>query len=123
MTLDMHQQNIMDHYKHPRNMGHIPDVRDHAHVANPLCGDELDFFLVFDHDGKVSDVKFDGRGCTITIAGASMLSETLKGMTRASIEKLSNDNMIKLLGVPVNPARLKCATLSLEAVQQAIGHH
>lgn len=123
MTLEMYQQNLLDHYKHPRNFGEIPDAPSKAHAANPLCGDELDFSLVFDQADRVADVKFTGRGCTITIASASMLSETLKGMLRSKIEQMRNDEAVGLLGVPVNPARLKCATLALEAVQQAIGHH
>lgn len=123
MTHDMYQQNILDHYKHPRNFGEISDASAKAHAANPLCGDELDFFLVFDEAGKVSDVKFNGRGCTITVASASMLSEKLLGMTRSDVEKISNEEAVQLLGVTVNPARMKCATLALETVQQAIGHH
>lgn len=123
MTHDMYQQNILDHYKHPRNFGEISDAPAKAHAANPLCGDELDYFLVFDADNKVAEVKFTGRGCTITMASASMLSEKLKGMARADIEKLTNQEAVEVLGVPVNPARLKCATLALETVQQAIGHH
>jgi len=119
----MYQENILDHYKKPRNFGELPDAKFKAHAANPLCGDELDFFLTFDEQEKVSDVKFTGRGCTITIASASMLSEKLQGMSRAEVEKFSNEQIIQLLGVPVNPSRLKCATLALETVQQAIGHH
>lgn len=119
----MYQQNILDHYKHPRNFGEIPDAPAKAHAANPLCGDELDFFLEFDANEKVTNVKFNGRGCTITMASASMLSEKLKGMPRGEVEKLSSDEAVKLLGVEINPARLKCATLALETVQQAIGHH
>lgn len=123
MTKDMYQQNILDHYKHPRNFGEIPDAPAKAHAANPLCGDELDYFLVFDAQDNVADVKFSGRGCTITVASASMLSEKLKGMSRKAIEAMTNVEAVDLLGVPVNPARMKCATLALEAVQQAIGHH
>lgn len=123
MSLEMYQQNILDHYKHPRNFGEISDASAKAHAANPLCGDELDYFLVFDSENKVVEVKFTGRGCTITMASASMLSEKLKGMARADIEKLTNQEVVEVLGVPVNPARLKCATLALETVQQAIGHH
>lgn len=122
MNVDVHQQNILDHYKHPRNFGELKNA-DHAHVANPLCGDELDFFLVFDDQDNLADVKFTGRGCTITMASASLLSEKLKGMTKNAIETVTTDDILKLLGVEVNPARLKCATLSLEAVQRAIGHH
>ncbi len=123
MTLDMYQQNIMDHYKHPRNFGEIQGAENHAHAANPLCGDELDFYLVFDDQDKVAEVKFSGRGCTITMASASMLSEKLRGMPKSQVEKLTNEDALQLLGVDINPARMKCATLSLETVQQAIGHH
>ena len=123
MSHDMYQQNILDHYKHPRNFGEIPDATAKAHAANPLCGDELDFYLTLDTEDVVTAAQFTGRGCTITMASASMLSEKLKGMSRTEIEQLSNDDAVQLLGVPINPARLKCATLALEAVQQAIGHH
>src|SRR5689334_3592382 len=119
MSLDMYKENIMDHYKHPRNFGEIPGATNTAHAANPLCGDELDFFLVFDQDDNVTEVKFSGRGCTITVASASMLSEKVQGMKKADVEKMTNDDVLKLLGVEVNPARMKCATLSLETVQQA----
>jgi nitrogen fixation NifU-like protein len=123
MTHDMYQQNILDHYKHPRNFGELVGTPAKAHAANPLCGDELDFYLVFDANDVVADVKFSGRGCTITMAGASMLSERLKGMSRRDVSQMTNDDMLNVLGVPINPARLKCATLALETVQQAIGHH
>lgn len=123
MSLGMYQENILDHYKQPRNFGELPDAQNTAHATNPLCGDELDFFLTFDEQDKIADVKFTGRGCTITIASASMLSEKLKGVSRAEIMTMTNDQAVQLLGVPVNPARLKCATLALEAVQQAVGHH
>lgn len=123
MIQDMYQQNILDHYKHPHNFGEISGTPAKAHAANPLCGDELDFFLVFDANNVVADVKFTGRGCTITMASASMLSDKLKGMKRAEVESMSAEDATKLLGVPIAPARLKCATLALEAVQQAVGHH
>lgn len=123
MTNNMYQENILDHYKHPRNFGELENAQAKAHAANPLCGDELDFFLIFDADDKVADVKFSGRGCTITIASASMLSEQVKGMSRTELHNMSNDQAVQLLGVEVNPARMKCATLALETVQQAIGHH
>jgi nitrogen fixation NifU-like protein len=118
----MYKANILDHYKHPRNFGELPDATSRSHTTNPLCGDELDFFLKFDGH-TISDVKFTGRGCTISMASASMLSEKLKGMSLEEIKKLGQSDVLKNLGVEVNPARLKCATLSLEAVQQAIGHH
>lgn len=123
MVFEMYKENIIDHYKHPRNFGKLDDAQSQAHSANPLCGDELDFFLKFDDTGRIADVKFSGSGCTISIAVASMLSEEVQGMTKVDVEKLSNDDSLKMLGVTVNPARLKCATLALETVQKAIGHH
>jgi nitrogen fixation NifU-like protein len=123
MSLEMYQANIMDHYKHPRNFGEMQGAQEKSHVTNPLCGDELDFFFLFDENDVVKDIKFSGRGCTIALASASMLTEKIKGLPRSEIEKLQNEDVIQLLGVPINPARMKCATLSLEAVQQAVGHH
>lgn len=122
MNHDMYQQNILDHYKHPRNFGVLANVQASAHAANPLCGDELDCQLAI-ADGRVTDIKFQGRGCTISIASASMLSEKIRGMRLTEIAAMPNDEAVALLGVTVNPARLKCATLALEAVQQAVGHH
>lgn len=119
MSFDMYQQQILDHYKHPRNFSVLENPTNHAHVANPLCGDELDLYLKIDGE-KFLDVSFQGRGCTIAVASASMLTEFLKNKTLAEARALTNDDVINLLGVPVNPARLKCATLSLEALQQAL---
>lgn len=123
MPMDMYKENILDHYKHPRNFGELANADATAHVSNPLCGDELDFWLKFDAAGNVTAAKFTGRGCTISLASASMLSEKLPSMPRVQVEALDTEDILKMLGVDVNPARMKCATLSLEAVQQAIGHH
>lgn len=123
MSLGMYEQNILDHYKHPHNTGVLESSDARAHVSNPLCGDELDVYVNFDEDNKVAEVKFTGRGCAISQASISMLTDDIQGMSKDDIMKLSGEHPVKLLGVPVNPARLKCATLSLEAVQKAIGHH
>ncbi len=123
MSLEMYQQNILDHYKHPRNMRVLNGAQLHARATNPLCGDELEFYINFDQNESVSEVTFSGRGCTISQASASMLTEKLHGMTKNAVEQLAASDILTMLGVEVNPARMKCATLSLEAVQQAIGHH
>ena len=120
MSLEMYQQNILDHYHHPHNEGVLKSAKAHAHVVNTVCGDEIDFYINYDTTGQVSEVKFTGRGCTISQAAASMLTDELKGMTKEAVKKLTGDDVVKLLGVKINPARLKCATLSLEAAQQAI---
>lgn len=117
----MYQENILDHYRHPRNAGELPGAEAHTHLSNPLCGDEVDFYLNYDSAGRVADVRFTGRGCTIAVAASSMLSEKVKGMTKADVAKLSSSDITELLGVEINPARLKCATLGLEAVHKAVG--
>ena len=123
MSLEMYQANIMDHYKQPRNFGELAEATAKGHAANPLCGDELNFWLNVDDLGVIKDVRFTGQGCTISVASASMLSEMLPGKNLTEVRGLTTDDILRMLGVPVNPARMKCATLSLETVQQAIGHH
>lgn len=120
MSLEMYQQNILDHAKHPRNSGALEGATNTAHKANPLCGDEVDFQLLIDGADKVVDVKFTGRGCTVSQAAASMLSEKLKGMSRDEVARLTAEDMTGILGVPINPSRMTCATLGLQAVQTAL---
>lgn len=115
--LGMYQENILDHARHPRNFGQLDQPAQHTHLANPLCGDEIDFFLNYDDHQKVSAVKFTGRGCTVSMAAASMLSERLVGMSMDEINNLTAADIEKILGVPITPARLKCATLGLESIQ------
>lgn len=119
MTYDMYQQNILDHAKHPRNSGALTEATAHSHRANPLCGDEVDFYLSFDADQRVTNVAFTGRGCTISQAAASMLTERLRGMSRSELEAMKPEDMTAILGVPINPARMSCATLGLQAAQTA----
>lgn len=123
MSVDMYQQNILDHYKHPHNAGVLEPADAQAHVSNPLCGDELDVYVNFGPDNTVAEVKFTGRGCAISQASISLLTDAIKGLTKEEVLAWSLEHPVKLLGVPINPARLKCATLSLEAVQKALGHH
>lgn len=116
----MYRENILDHYKHPRNFGELKTAHHHARVVNPLCGDEIDFYLETGKDGKISKAQFSGRGCTISMAAGSMLTEQLIGQKFDDVVAMQPKDMTVLLGVPVNPARLKCATLALEAAQQAV---
>lgn len=119
MTLDMYRQHILDHAKHPRHWGALPQADAQAEVANPLCGDKLSITLRL-QGGTVRDIGFQGEGCAISKAAASMLAEHAVGKPVATLEALTVDDMVKLLGVPVNPARLRCASLGLEALQQAL---
>lgn len=116
--MDIYKQNIIDHYKHPRNKGVIDNADFVFYEINTLCGDALKFYFKIE-DGKVADVKFEGEGCAISQSAASMLTEELKGMSIKEIKtQINKDFILEMLGIEVNPARLKCALLSLECLKQ-----
>jgi len=115
----MYQENILDHYKRPRNFGKINNASVHHHEYNPLCGDEIELFLVV-NDKKVADVKFQGKGCAISQASASMLSEEIKRKSIEELKKLTKENILELLGISLSPVRLKCALLSLDTLKNSI---
>ena len=116
----MYQENILDHYKNPRNAGKIQNASVHHHEYNPLCGDELDMFLVIDKNKKIADVKIHARGCAISVASASMLTEHIKGRSIHELEKMTKDDILEMLGIPLSPVRLKCALLSLDTLKNSI---
>ncbi|MBI5226738.1 SUF system NifU family Fe-S cluster assembly protein [Candidatus Micrarchaeota archaeon] len=124
MSDAMYRDQILDHYKHPHNQGHLdkPDARFSDN--NPLCGDEIEVFLKIGKDAKgkaiIADVKFKGQGCAISTASASMLTDEIKGLTLDQIKALTRDDVFKMLGVPISPARVKCALLSLKAIKAAV---
>jgi nitrogen fixation protein NifU and related proteins len=107
---------ILDHYRNPRNFGRI----EHADVTheenNPLCGDVvgMDFKL---RDGVIEDVKFHGRGCAISQASASLMTERLMGKTLDEAQTITRDDVLDELGIEISPARLKCALLSLKVLK------
>lgn len=119
MTPGMYQQQVLDHAKHPRHWGVVEPADAKAHAANPLCGDALDVTVKLSQ-GKIADLGFQGEGCSITKAAASILSEDVVGKSVADVAKLTVADVVKLLGAPVNPARLKCASLGLETLQRAL---
>ena len=116
----MYQENILDHYKSPRNFGKINDASVHHHEYNPLCGDEIEMFLIIDKDKKIADVKFNGHGCAISQASASMLTEQIKGKNIDGLKKLTKENILEMLGITLSPVRLKCALLSLDTLKNSI---
>lgn len=115
----IYAEEILDHYKHPRNYGALekPDV--HVEANNPLCGDRLSMDLAVE-DGVVTDVRFSGRGCAISQASASMLTEEMVGKPLTELAEMTRQDILDNLGVPVSYARLKCALLSLGALRQAL---
>jgi len=116
MSLDMYAEEILDHYRNPRNFGKLerPDARHRE--LNPLCGDEYEFQMKFS-DGAVKEIKFSGDGCAISMASASMLTEFSKGKKISDLKRLAPDDVIKLLGISVSPARIKCALLPLSILK------
>ena len=134
MMRELYTQVIMDHYRHPRNRGELKDADLEEHLLNPLCGDEVTVYAVFDGE-KIADVRFNGRGCSISQASASMMTERLAGKSRAEVEaEISHfkammvgeeefpemDDLAALKGVIQYPSRIKCATLAWTAFQQGL---
>jgi len=115
---DMYRQQILDHYKNPRNYGEIEDAT-FTHVGeNPMCGDTIEMDVVLDDDEEtIEHVAFRGDGCAISQASASMLSEELKGMSIENLQKMDRDDIIDMLGVDISPMRVKCAVLAEKVAQ------
>lgn len=122
MSIDIYQENILDHYENPRNFGHLSHCDIKAHDTNPLCGDSFDMEFIFD-GSKVSDVKFSGHGCAISTASASMLTEKVRGMDLEEIKKLDKEDIIEMLGVELSHVRIKCAMLPLKILKLGVYEH
>ena len=117
--MNLYQQNIIDHYKHPKNKGTLENVDFIVYEVNTLCGDGLKFFIKLNSSkDEIEDIKFDGEGCAISQAAASMLTEEIKGMSIEEFKKIDKEYILELLGVDINPSRLKCALLSLECFKK-----
>jgi nitrogen fixation NifU-like protein len=115
---DMYRDYILDHYKNPRNSGELPGATNTYHDTNPLCGDEITMSLLIDGD-NVKDVRFQGRGCAISQASASILTEEIKGKTLTEVRAIDRQHILENLGIPISPARIKCALLSLKTLKGA----
>ncbi len=111
-----YREYILDHFKNPRNFGRLdhPDITHEEN--NPLCGDVvgMDFAV---EDGVIRDIRFHGRGCAISQASASLLTERLKGMSLEDARQLGKEDVLEELGIDISPARLKCALLSLKVLK------
>ena len=116
---DYYREYILDHYRNPRNYGTLANPTAHAEDSNPLCGDQLAIDLVVEGD-HVSEVRFKGRGCAISQASASMLSEMIEGKTVKEVVQLGKDDVLEALGISISPARTKCAFLSLRVLHRSL---
>jgi nitrogen fixation NifU-like protein len=117
---DLYRDEILEHYRQPHNFGTL-DAPDAVYEGNnPLCGDRITMMVRLGEDGAVSDVAFSGRGCAISQASASLLTDAVKGRALADVEALTNQDVLDLLGIEISPARLKCALLSLDTLHHAL---
>jgi nitrogen fixation NifU-like protein len=116
----LYRELILDHYKNPRNHGLLDPADAHAEGQNPLCGDELAVTVRFGDDDVIEEVGFDGRGCAISQAATSMLSDLVKGRTAEQVAAMPSQELLDELGIPLTPVRLKCAILGLGVLKLAL---
>ena len=116
---DLYRDYILEHYRRPHNFGILEDPDARYEGANPLCGDRITMMLGI-RDGVVAEVAFTGRGCAISQASASLLTDEIKGKPVDEVATMTPDDVLDLLGIEISPARLKCALLSLDTVSHAL---
>jgi nitrogen fixation NifU-like protein len=118
---DMYREVILDHYKNPRNYGSLEEPHAHAEGQNPLCGDEVAISVRFGSDGEtIEDVRFEGRGCAISQAATSMLTDLVKGRKASDVATLPKEELLEEVGIQLTPIRLKCAILGLGVLKVAL---
>lgn len=114
--MNIYEEDILDHYENPSNYGTLENPDISYEEDNPLCGDKIQMDLTV-KDGVIVDVGWRGHGCTISQAAASMLTERIKGLCLEDIKKLSKDDQLDMLGIPLGPVRLKCGLLALKVLK------
>ncbi|MCI0542489.1 iron-sulfur cluster assembly scaffold protein [bacterium] len=120
MDDEIYTQNILERYRHPKNKRAMADFDVREAGVNPSCGDSLMLYLKFGDDGSASiveDASFDGEGCAISQAAADMLMGKIHGMAKQDLQKISEQDVYDMLGIPVGPGREKCALLALHALK------
>ena len=117
MSEDIYKEIILDHYKNPHNFGRMQDPDFKASDTNPLCGDHIELQVKL-KDGRVNDAKFIGRGCAISQASASLLTDLIKGMSIEQLRRFDKEQLLEAMGNPdLGPVRIKCALLSLKTLK------
>lgn len=116
---ELYREQILEHYKRPHNFGSIEGPDLEFEDVNPMCGDEQHVTIRLDEAERVAEVKFDGRGCAISTAATSMLTDELQGMSRDELLRLDKQWVLDLLGIEISATRMKCALLGLKIVKSA----
>ena len=116
---ELYMEDIISNYEHPHNKGKIDNASSEFHGHNPVCGDDIQMYLIVE-DGKIKDIKFEGDGCSISMASASLLTDFVKGKSVSDIESMGVETIKELLKIDPGPVRLKCATLSLKTLKGAV---
>jgi len=118
---DMYQETILQHYRAPKNFGPLEGAQLSGEESNPLCGDHITMRLKVSEDARrIEAVRFEGDGCAISMASASMLTEALSGLSVEEAKRMSRDDVLNRLGIPLSPARVKCALTGFVALGRAL---
>jgi len=120
-SAEIYRELILDYYRNPRNFGKLEKFDIDAHDSNPLCGDEVDMQIKVGGGEKIEEIKFSGKGCAISQASASMLTELAKGKPLEWARQVSKEDVFKMLGNPdLGPARVKCALLGMKVLKTGV---
>jgi len=117
---DLYREIIIDHYKNPSYRGHLDPHDISFEDDNPRCGDHIQIDLRVDQAGRVTDARFDGKGCAISQASADLLVESIQGKSLEEVKALTKQDVLDLLGIELGPVRLKCALLSLKVLKAGV---
>ena len=117
---DFYRENILDHYRHPRNIGKLENATHSHEDRNPLCGDVVRFDLHVNAEDVIDGIAFTGQGCAISQASASMLTEMVEGKTLTEARQITKADIVEVLGIEIGPVRLKCALLALKVLKAGV---
>jgi nitrogen fixation NifU-like protein len=120
-SADIYREIILDYYRNPRNFGRLDKYDIDSHDVNPLCGDEIEMQVRVGDGQKIEEIKFTGKGCAISQASASMLTELAKGKQLDWVKQVSKEDVFKMLGNPdLGPSRVKCALLGMKVLKTGV---
>ena len=117
---DLYRETIIDHYKNPQYRGHLDPNNIQFEDDNPLCGDHIEITLRVDGSGRVTEGRFDGKGCAISQASADLMIESVVGKLLEEVKKMSKQDILEMLGIELGPVRLKCALLPLKVLKAGV---